>query len=116
MKEDQKSKRAYLIMEYLDGCTLEEFLANGHDFDSFKTIDIIVSLAKAVQVLHNKGICHRDIKPQNIIVTKTGETKIIDFNISKTFKREHSENTNKFYSKFSPFICCDLLHMHKNEK
>ena len=109
LKEDEMYKRAYLVMEYLDGHTLDQILSNSDTLSTPKSAEIISSLAKAVKVLHDKGICHRDIKPQNIIITKTGAMKLIDFNISKSYIKEDKVYSSKFYSKFFTQISSPLF-------
>jgi len=73
----------YIVMEFLDGITLKEYIdGKGILFwkeATFYTIQIL----RALEHAHSKGIVHRDIKPQNIMLNKSGEIKVTDFGIAK---------------------------------
>ena len=77
----------YLAMEYVDGCTLREYMdrrkARGEKLPLSELLTSARQLASALSEAHQKGIVHRDIKPQNIIVTKTGKLKLMDFGIAQ---------------------------------
>lgn len=74
---------AYLIMEYVEGVTLEQFLRE-HDGDL--TLDIIASVfsgvAHALEVAHSRSILHLDIKPANVLINRQGEVKVTDFGLA----------------------------------
>jgi serine/threonine protein kinase len=78
---------AYLVMEYLDGCTLGEILAEEGNLPVSWTIDILEQVCSAVQEAHGQGIIHRDLKPDNIWLEpnqRGGYTvKVLDFGIAK---------------------------------
>ena len=90
---DEISNKAYLVMEYLEGQTLDLYLEN-LKFSEEKALCKIISLVNAVKYLHSNKIAHRDLKPQNVIVTNDGQVKIIDFNISKKFVIRSTEYHN----------------------
>ena len=90
---DEISNKAYLVMEYLEGQTLDLHLEN-LKFSEEKALCNIISLVNAVKYLHSNKIAHRDLKPQNVIVTNDGQVKIIDFNISKKFVIRSTEDHN----------------------
>lgn len=77
----------YLVMEYVDGCTLREYMdrrrARGEKMPFSELLTSARQLASALSEAHKKGTVHRDIKPQNIIVTKTGKLKLMDFGIAQ---------------------------------
>ncbi len=77
----------YLVMEYVDGTTLRDFMRNHLSRRTRIPTNEIISCARqiltALSHAHAAGIVHRDIKPQNIIVTKTGRIKVMDFGIAK---------------------------------
>ena len=78
---------AYLVMEYLDGCTLGEVLAEEGKLPVSWTVDILEQVCSAVQEAHEQGIIHRDLKPDNIWLEpnqRGGYTvKVLDFGIAK---------------------------------
>lgn len=87
---------AYLVMEYLDGCTLGEILDEEHNLPVGWTLDILDQVCSAVQEAHHQGIVHRDLKPDNIWLEpnqRGGYTvKVLDFGIAKL--EEHDVTTS----------------------
>ena len=84
---DQVTKKAYLAMEYIEGKTLDQYVNENGVLTEEEANLLIVKLINAVETLHKHGIAHRDIKPQNIIITNDKDLKLIDLNISKRFKK-----------------------------
>lgn len=72
-----------IAMEYIEGKSLEEMIADKGKFSIEETIEIIVDLLAALAFAHDKEIFHRDIKPGNIMFDRDGQLKIIDFGIAK---------------------------------
>ncbi|MBQ3003054.1 MAG: protein kinase [Clostridia bacterium] len=73
----------YIVMEYLDGITLREYLDNKGALPWNEACIYILKVLRALEHAHSKGVIHRDIKPQNIILQKDGEIKVMDFGIAK---------------------------------
>ena len=73
----------YMVMEFVEGITLKEYLAQNGPMPYDKVIDFSIQIASALQHAHRKGIVHRDIKPQNIIVAKDDILKVTDFGIAR---------------------------------
>ena len=72
-----------IVMEYVEGPTLKEWLRNGHSRKERRRI--ARQIAEALEYIHSKGIVHRDLKPENIIITSTGDhVKLIDFGLADT--------------------------------
>jgi serine/threonine-protein kinase len=73
----------YIVMELLEGITLKEYIKNNAPLSDAETIKITASIASALEHAHENHIIHRDIKPQNIIITKDGIAKVADFGIAR---------------------------------
>lgn len=76
----------FLIMEYVDGCTLEDFInkKNGLIVEK-RAYPMMCEILDAFSYAHNHGIVHRDIKPSNIFINKEGHIKVMDFGIAQIF-------------------------------
>lgn len=88
----------FLVMDYLEGHTLEQELAKEGYFDSERAIDIFIQAAEAMADSHLKGVIHRDIKPGNIILEKSENgsdfVKLVDFGIAKVLPSEQKAHEN----------------------
>lgn len=73
----------YIVMEYVDGMTLKQVIEKGAPFDSKKVLNYGLQIVSALKHAHSKKIIHRDIKPQNILVTHDDILKVTDFGIAK---------------------------------
>lgn len=75
----------YIVMEYVDGITLKEYIEQQRTIDVEKSLNIAMGIAAALRHAHIHGIVHRDIKPQNILIEKNGGVKVADFGIARAF-------------------------------
>lgn len=73
----------YLIMEYVDGYDLHDILDYMSPLSPIISALLVREIAKGLEYTHNKNVIHRDIKPSNILISKAGETKVIDFGVAK---------------------------------
>ena len=73
----------FIVMEFVDGITLKEYIEENGRLNMDKAIDISLQIASGLEEAHEHHIIHRDIKPQNIIVSRNGNVKVTDFGIAK---------------------------------
>ncbi len=78
----------YIVMEYVEGTTLKELIAQEAPLPVGRAIDIAVMICDGIQHAHDKGIIHRDIKPHNILITTTGMVKVADFGIAQAISKK----------------------------
>jgi len=84
---------AYMIMSYVEGLTLEKYLSQHQGKIPFsKTLDIIMPVLDALREVHEEGIMHRDISPDNILINKKGRVILIDFGAARQEIREKSKS------------------------
>lgn len=76
-------KLQYIVMEYIDGITLKEYISKQGAITWNDALFFMTQILRAVQHAHDKGIVHRDIKPQNIILLQNGNIKVTDFGIAR---------------------------------
>jgi serine/threonine protein kinase len=89
----EDNNTAYFVMEFLDGVTLKTLIRsmNGRLPLNFAT-DIFTGIGKALSEVHKKGMLHRDVSPENIMITKKGAFKLIDFGATRFFVGEKSKS------------------------
>ena len=74
----------YIIMEYVSGCTLKEYIQHhGNQVSVQEAVKIVVAIAEGLEHAHMMGIVHCDIKPHNILITDSGRIKVTDFGIAR---------------------------------
>jgi eukaryotic-like serine/threonine-protein kinase len=73
----------YIVMEYVDGRTVRDLLQDGHRLLPERSLEIIDGVLRALDYSHQAGIVHRDIKPGNVMVTRNGDVKVMDFGIAR---------------------------------
>jgi hypothetical protein len=77
--------RPYLVMEYVRGTTLMDFLKQ-HTLDLDTRLELMARVCEAVEHAHRNGILHRDLKPGNVMVDGEGQPRVLDFGLAKSFK------------------------------
>lgn len=82
---DEYEGRRFIAMERLDGVNLKLYMAR-KTLDTSDILDIALQITEALEAAHTKGIVHRDIKPGNIIVSDTGQVKVLDFGLARRFR------------------------------
>jgi len=89
----EKENKLIVIIEYATGVTLKSILENKIVLDEEVAISYVQQLASILNVIHQNGIIHRDITPNNIIVAANDQVKLIDFDIARFYKNSQTEDT-----------------------
>ncbi|WP_036728922.1 Stk1 family PASTA domain-containing Ser/Thr kinase [Peptoniphilus mikwangii] len=93
-EEIDSQKVHYIVMEYIDGKTLKEVINEEGRLNEKRALNYCVQIAEALKVAHSKNIVHRDIKSQNIMVTKDDRVKVTDFGIARVADNSTVTATN----------------------
>ncbi|RYG75202.1 serine/threonine protein kinase [bacterium] len=81
----EENNTAYMVMEFLEGYTLSARITEKGTLDEAEVLDIAEKIGHALSVVHQSGLIHRDIKPDNICITKDGRVVLIDFGTARNF-------------------------------
>jgi eukaryotic-like serine/threonine-protein kinase len=86
LKAGMSGNLPFIILEYVNGKTLREILAVQKKFDDLKVLKLAKGISRALRFLHNLNICHKDLKPDNIMINDKGEVKLLDFGFAENAK------------------------------
>lgn len=89
------TKIQYIVMEYIDGITLKEFISQRKVINWKDALYFVNQILSALKHAHSKGVIHRDIKPQNIMLLKDGTIKVTDFGIARFSRNETQTMTDR---------------------
>ncbi len=92
--------RSFMVMQYVEGETLDNFIRQKRLYPE-RTSHLAVQIAGALAEAHDHGIIHRDIKPQNIMVTTSGQVKVLDFGVAKFIQQRQNALNSKDSASFS---------------
>jgi TolB-like protein/predicted Ser/Thr protein kinase len=79
---EESEDQIFIVMEYIDGIELKDKIKSG-PIPTTESVNIAIQIAEGLEAAHKKGIVHRDIKSQNIMITNDGKVKIMDFGLAK---------------------------------
>ena len=85
----------WIAMEFVDGITLKEYIEQQNVLNWKEAVHFVMQILLALQHAHNKGIVHRDVKPQNIMLLRNGTIKIMDFGIARFARNEAKTLTDR---------------------
>jgi beta-lactam-binding protein with PASTA domain/tRNA A-37 threonylcarbamoyl transferase component Bud32 len=83
----------FIVMEFVEGRTVRDLLIEGHRLLPERTLEIISGVLRALEYSHQAGIVHRDIKPGNVMVTRNGDVKVMDFGIARAMSDSQATMT-----------------------
>lgn len=81
--EQDATRNLYLVLEYVEGGSLAQRLANECPMSVEQSVDVGIDLCKAIEAIYSRDIVHRDIKPSNILLTRDGHAKLTDFGVAQ---------------------------------
>jgi len=80
---DQDGEIIFIVLEYVEGHSLKEYLSHAKKFTIAETVSIIKQILDALSCAHEQGVIHRDIKPANVLMMKNGRVKVTDFGVAR---------------------------------
>jgi len=86
----EANNTAYLVMEFLEGSSLKSYAAKNGKFPARKFLEQVKPLMEDIQKMHDRGVIHRDIAPDNIILQPDGQLRLIDFGAARSYVGEKS--------------------------
>ena len=85
----------YIVMEYIEGITLKDYIEKNSNLSWAEAVNFTIQILRGLQHAHDKGIVHRDVKPQNIMVLEDNTIKVTDFGIARFARNESKTITDK---------------------
>ena len=95
---EENNGNPFLVMDYIEGQTLDEYLADKGTLSEEETIKILKPVAAALDYAHGEGVVHRDVKPANVMIRKDGRPFVLDFGIAREMQETMTRVTGKFSS------------------
>lgn len=93
---------AYIVMEYLEGETLKSYIYHHGTFSADRIISLMIPLMRSLAAVHDQGVIHRDISPDNIMYHKSGKLKLMDFGSARYFTNNYRKMTVILKLDYSP--------------
>lgn len=95
---EENNGNPFLVMDYIDGQTLDDYLSEKGTLAEDETIKILHPIAAALDYAHSKGVVHRDVKPSNVMIAKDGTPYILDFGIAREMQETMANVTGRLSS------------------
>ena len=95
---EENNGNPFLVMDYIEGQTLDDYLAEKGKLSEDETIRLLKPIAAALDYAHGEGVVHRDVKPANIMIRKDGHPYILDFGIAREIQETMTRVTGKLSS------------------
>ena len=107
---EENNGNPFLVMDYIDGQTLDDYLAEKGALSEGDTIKLLKPIAAALDYAHGEGVVHRDVKPANVMIRKDGHPFILDFGISREMQETMTRVTGKLSSGTLLYMSPEQLH------
>jgi serine/threonine protein kinase len=85
--------RPYIVMEFVDGQTLRDVISREAPLTPLRALEIIEPVLSALACAHDAGLVHRDVKPENVLISDRGQIKVADFGLAKAISAQTSTAT-----------------------
>ena len=95
---EEESGSPFLVMDYIDGQTLDDYLAEKGKLTEDETVKLLKPVAAALDYAHGQGVVHRDVKPGNVMIRKDGTPFVLDFGIAREIQETMTRVTGKLSS------------------
>jgi len=100
--------RPYIVMEYVEGCTLRHMITREGSFSPERALDLLIPVTSAVAAAHESGLIHRDIKPENVLISDRGQIKVADFGLARAVSAQTATATGMLIGTVS-YIAPELV-------
>ncbi len=100
--------RPYIVMEYVEGCTLRHMITREGSFSPERALDLLIPVTAAVAAAHESGLIHRDIKPENVLISDRGQIKVADFGLARAISAQTATATGMLIGTVS-YIAPELV-------
>ncbi len=100
--------RPYIVMECVEGCTLRHLITREAPFDPLRALDLLMPVAAALAAAHEAGLIHRDVKPENVLISDRGQIKVADFGLAKAISAQTATATGMLIGTVS-YIAPELV-------
>ena len=88
----EENNTAYIIMEYVDGCTMKEYIKANGPMECSKVLHLMKPVMEALENIHSKNMIHRDVSPDNIMIRSDGQLKLIDFGAARIMQEDEEKS------------------------
>jgi len=106
--------RPYIVMEYVEGCTLRHVITRESPMEPARALDLLLPVVAAVAAAHEAGIIHRDIKPENVLISDRGQIKVADFGLARAVTAHTATQTGTLIGTVS-YIAPELVTTGKGD-
>ena len=107
---EEEGGNPFLVMDYIDGQTLDDYLAEKGKLTEEETVKLLKPVAAALDYAHTQGVVHRDVKPGNVMIRKDGTPFVLDFGIAREIQETMTRVTGKLSSGTLLYMSPEQLH------